>query len=48
MRNLINELISACNGGPEGWSDIHAIYDEIKATGDLKLIEKAEWVMKHV
>ena len=48
MRNLINELISACNGGPEDWSDIHAIYDEIKASGDPELIKKAEYVMKHV
>lgn len=48
MRNLINELISACNGGSEDWSDIHAIYDEIKASGNPELIKKAEWVMTHV
>jgi len=48
MRNLINELISACNGGPEDWSDIHAIYDEIKATGNTDLIKKADYVMTHV
>jgi hypothetical protein len=48
MRNLINELISACNGGPEDWSDIHAIYDEIKDSGDPELIKKAKYVMTHV
>lgn len=48
MRNLINELISACNGGPEDWSNIHVIYDEIKASGNPELIKKAEYVMKHV
>lgn len=46
--DLINELISACNSGPEDWSDIHDIYDEIKASGNPELIKKAEYVMKHV
>lgn len=44
-RDLISELISACNGGPDEWSDIHAIYDEIKATGNQDLITKADKVM---
>lgn len=48
MRNLINELISACNGGPENWSEIHTIYDKIRETGDEELIEKAEWILTHV
>lgn len=48
MRNLINELISAYNGGPEDWNDIHAIYDEIKASGNPELIKKANYVMRHV
>lgn len=39
-RNLLDEFAMALNG--DDWVDARSIYDEIVATGDSEMIEKAD------
>ena len=41
---LIANLISALNGGPEDMKDADDIYKKIVETGDKELIEKANYI----
>lgn len=43
-RNLISDLISALNGGPEDVSDAADILREIRKTEDPELIARAEYL----
>lgn len=43
-RNLISDLISALNGGPEDVKDAADILREIKKTEDPELIARAEYL----